>query len=208
MATFLQLPPEMGGIRFGPFQDGSIHLGNDNRRCQIVLDASHGVLPMHCTVAINPNGGLTLSPVSRVAQTFLQKAGNPKVWPVQQAVGINPGDTVILGHQAGPRFLVQQENPAPAPGAGPPRGGRGRGGAAGYAKGMANYAMRRQKAKLIARNPIARQLYQLQHRWKTGALMRPHVILGSVLALVTVVGAAMASCGAGAIAIVQGLLGG
>ena len=52
--TFLQLPPELGGLRFGPF-DQWIQIGSDPKRNQIVLDPAHGVFPSHCAIGCLPD---------------------------------------------------------------------------------------------------------------------------------------------------------
>ena len=175
--TWLQLPPEMGGTRFGPFRSGIVQIGTDGSQCQIVLQASMGIAPVHVTVAIQGPGTYLVQPVQRGFGLFLQRRGGG-MSPVAAAVQASAGDTLIVGTPAGPRFTIAYEQPAPTQ----QRGGRPQqGGGSGFMGRLGNEVMRQQRARWMMRNPLYRQYYQLTHRYRTGALTNPRVMTGLIL---------------------------
>ena len=63
--TFLELAPEFGGTRFGPFTGFEIRLGSDPTRNDITIPESLGVAPEHVKVLRQPDGSFILAPVDR-----------------------------------------------------------------------------------------------------------------------------------------------
>ncbi len=176
--TWLQLPPEMGGTRFGPFRGGIVQIGTDNRQCQIVLQPNSGIAPVHVTVAVQGPGSYLVQPIQRGFGLFLVRAGGG-MSPVAAAVQANAGDTLVVGTPSGPRFTLSYEE-ATAQASGPGRqAGRAAGG--GFAGKLGQEMMRQQKARWLMRNPLYREYYRLSHRYRSGALTNPRVMAGLLL---------------------------
>jgi hypothetical protein len=208
--TFLQLPPELGGLRFGPFP-GPVQIGSDNRRCQIVLDPSHGVFPVHAIVAPVGNQRYSVSAVAPEGKVFLIPYGQVHVWPVNGAVEAKVGDLVVLGTPHGPRFQIQDAAPlGPAPTAGQiVQNARATGGEAGLvqgvqqfigevfhpaAKGIGAEAKRQGESALIAGSSPYRSAYQLWHRVRTGVLENPYVLVALLFGVLGIIGTGSVSC--------------
>ena len=187
--TWLQLPPEMGGTRFGPFRSGIVQIGTDRSQCQIVLQPQMGIAPVHVTVAIQGPGTYLVQPVQRGFGLFLQRRGGG-MSPVAAAVQASAGDTLIVGTPGGPRFTLSHEEPAKAPAA----RRNTRGGGNNMLGRIGNELIRRQKAQWIMRNPLYRQYYQLSHRYRSGALSNPRVLTGLILGLAGFVFAGGTAC--------------
>ena len=213
MATILQLPPEQGGLRFGPFQ-GIVQIGSDPRRCQITLDAGHGIYPLHATLAEAAGGIYHFAPVEMGAKVFVVQAGSPQMWPVQGAVQVKSGDSIIVGTPAGPRFTILGGPPGAF--ASGPVASAGTGAAAGagmmgalgalfaprpqvhrrdqtFGQGIADEFARRGQAKLLTQSPF-RELYMLQRRFATGSLFNPVYIVGMLFTVFGMLTAGSLSC--------------
>lgn len=214
MATFLQLPPEQGGLRFGPFT-GIVQLGSDPRRCQITLDASHGIYPLHATLADAGHGVYHFAPVEHGAKAFVVQAGSPQVWPVQGAVQVKSGDSIIVGTPAGPRFQVIGGPPGVAiqqtgggVSAGAAAAGGGLLGALGgmmqgnrhvsrrdqsFGQGIADEFARRGRSRLMTQGPF-RDLARMQTRMRSGNLLNPVTIVGMLFTVGSMIAAGTFSC--------------
>jgi hypothetical protein len=221
MASYLQLAPEQGGTRFGPFPGGTIQLGSDRGRCQIVLGVP-GIAPVHGMVVDNGNGTFTVQPTTRGGM-FLVQGGN--TWPLESAVTARSGDTIVLGNQAGPRFTLQFEDPRgkPAPPGGwniggPTQGSSGGGGGGGvgfpnlgglpggnssrarqierqggYGNALANEASRQMRARLIAKTGLG-DYYTMYNRFQSGTYFSPRYIITALGSVVVLLGGALVSC--------------
>jgi len=102
VSFFLDLAPEFGGTRFGPFPQGAT-LGSDPARCHITLPAEMGIQPVHAWI-VPAGNGLTLQ-VGEVGTVYVLAAGRPAV--VQGSRPIGPGDVLILASPSGVRFTLQ-----------------------------------------------------------------------------------------------------
>ncbi|MEZ4323331.1 MAG: hypothetical protein R3F61_38055 [Myxococcota bacterium] len=215
-ATFLQLPPEQGALRFGPF-DGVVHLGSDNRRCQIVLDPSQGVYPVHATLAAAPGGLYHFAPTEMGAKCFVVQQGSPQMWPVNSAVQVKSGDSIIVGTPGGPRFQILGGAPpgiasGPVASAGMMAGGAAVAGGGmmsalggmfqpaqtsrrnqSLGQGIADEFARRGRSRLLTQSPF-REMYQFWHRWQTGSLLNPVYIVGSLFTVFGMISAGTVSC--------------
>jgi len=213
-ATYLQLPPEQGGLRFGPFT-GIVQIGSDSRRCQIVLDANMGVYPLHATLAEAPGGMYHFAPTELAAKCFVVQQGSPQMWPVNGAVQVSSGDSVIVGTPGGPRFLIQGGGPPgiaagpAAPGMGATASGAGAGmmSALGglfqapsrgrrnqnLSQGIADEFARRGRSRLMTKSPF-REIYSFWHRYKSGSLFNPVYIVGSLFTVFGMITAGTVSC--------------
>lgn len=195
--TFLHLPPEMGGTRFGPFKSGTVVQIGTDQKCQIVLAATPGIAPVHVTITEHGDG-YAISPVQRGFGLFMLQAGGGQVYPIASAVQGHAGDTIMLGSPGGPRFMISREETAVKGGgyAGPRApGGRGGYAGGGMAGGVANELWRQTMARMMMRSPLYRTWYTLSFRYRTGSLNNPRVIVGVITALVAMVGAGTVSCG-------------
>ena len=68
--TYLQLSPEFGGTRFGPFRGVEIRLGSDPDANDISLPADLGVAPQHLKVLQQGENTFIIAPVDRTALAF------------------------------------------------------------------------------------------------------------------------------------------
>lgn len=197
--TFLQLPPDLGGLRYGPFRDAVV-FGSDGQRCQMVLDPGHGIYPVHAT--LSPQGPhYTLQPAGPDCKIFLIPPGQAQVWPVTSPVQAQVGATVILGTPSGPRFQIQRGTPAfrtafQGQGDAAVLGGLDhalhRVGVSG--SGIGEELGRRAKASLLAQSGPARDVYRLWTRARTGQLTNPVVLVGAGIAMLGALSTGAISC--------------
>jgi hypothetical protein len=207
--TFLQLTPQWGATCFGPFT-GAIRIGSDPKQCQLTVDASHGVYPLHAVLMESNDGLYSLSPGKSEYGLFLIQSGQTKMWPVRSPLQAKPGDTIILGTPRGPRFQIisktqteQEGKKTTKQSAGasikslsasifkvfdrffeppPVKGG-----------GVSAELARQRRAKMMTKSPW-REIYKVYHRLRTGAHKNPVYIVGALAALATALLAGMASC--------------
>ena len=181
MSFFLDLAPEFGGTRFGPFPQGAT-LGSDAARCHITLPAEMGILPIHAWIA--PAGaGLVLQAAEGRGAVFVMAAGRPV--PVRGSHPIGPGDTLVLVDPAGVRFTLQSAAAAHAPP--PPPQGRTAGGRRGppTASAMAAEA-KRQAGVAVMTSKGGSQAGHFLHRLQSGAFTNPRYVFGGIVAVVGV----------------------
>jgi len=193
----LALPPELGGTTYGPFHDGTIAVGTDSERCQLVLNPDAGLFPVH--VWVSPVGHCwTVQPASRGAVVFLRRGVS--VAAVTAPVQAYPGDVICLGRDEGVRFILRGDPAAiaspvvsPAPkqtpadvrptpivgGSTPAAGGPRR---APTVSQMAGEAKRQAGVAVFSSGPLA-FINQVVFRGRTGALLQPRYIFGAVVAL-------------------------
>ncbi len=203
--TYLDLPPNMGGTQFGPFS-GTIQIGSDPAKCQIVLNQQMGIAPVHVTIG-EYGDGYMISPAQRGFGLFLSPGGTNAVQPIAGATAASPGDAIILGSPGGPRFTLRRVEGG-GRGLGMSSaggGGRGRGGSMGDR--VARELWRQQMARLMMRNRAVRDIYQMMFRYRTGSLTNPRVIVALVGSVVAMVGAGLVSCGGIIAALRSGVLG-
>ena len=177
MATYLQLPPEFGGTRFGPYQGGIVYIGSDPNRCQIVLDAKLGVFAVHCVVSETGPNTYTVSLAQQGLKLFLVQKGERKAWPIESAVQAKSGDQLVLVSETGPRFVLEYTPDQPQT---TPNQGHRPNGSTDLGSGIANEMARRAQAQLIAKNPYFRTLYQLKTRFKPGFWKSPYFIVSAL----------------------------
>ena len=210
MNLFLQLPPELGGVKYGPFP-GQVVVGSDPKRAKLVIDPSHGVYPVHATLARMPDGTITVAPARPECKVFVVPLGQPHVWPATGPVQARPGDTVIVGTPAGPRFQVLTDAPiGPAPTASQVMSGaRSTGGEHGFVqgvnqlvdgivapagRGIAGEIHRQTVSRALARPGPAQWLYVMYTRFRSGQLLTPYVIVGVMFAVIGLFGTGSVSC--------------
>ena len=189
MATYLQFAPEHGGMQFGPFHTGSIYLGSDSSRCQVILHASNGVAPLHAVLTLNAGGDYSLSPTQMGLGLFYRKAGHAQLLQVTAPVQLDPGDSVILGNQSGPRFVLlkqaaQHSAYGAQPGRAPP----------GLATQVGEEAKRQMVSSMFTRNPLFSEAYQWWYRAKTGTLTQPRFLISAAISVLTFLFMAIVVC--------------
>lgn len=209
MPTFLQLAPEQGGNRFGPFVGGSINLGSDQKRCQIFLGMP-GIAPIHATIMDHGNGGYTVAPTQRGLGLLLMQNGQFKT--VDAPMQARSGDTVLVGGHNGARFMLMFDGaggkqPVAAMGGGMIGGAgaamantqAGRAAQNRYARqgGFGNAMMaevqRQAFGRLIAKTPL-RDYYSLIYRFRSGSALQPRYIVAALGSVVFLLGGAFVSC--------------
>ena len=110
--TFLELSPEHGGMRYGPFTGMEIRLGSlPAPRNDLTIPENLGILPEHVKIISQGDGSFVVAPVERSAAVFIWRSGGaPKqiVTPVaiQSADDIHSADAFSLGSVEGPKFYV------------------------------------------------------------------------------------------------------
>ncbi|MFT5684220.1 MAG: hypothetical protein ACI8RZ_005161 [Myxococcota bacterium] len=174
MSFFLDLAPEYGGTRFGPFAQGAT-LGSDPARCHITLPAKLGIRPVHAWIV--PSGsGLVLQVGEVGAVVVVLAAGRPV--QVQGSTMIGPGDVMLLGGASGVKFTLQSAAQAPQPAARPQTGRRG----PPTAGAMAAEA-RRQAGVAVMTTKGGAQAGNFLHRLQSGAFTNPRYVVGAIVAI-------------------------
>lgn len=206
LPIYLQLVPEQGGIRFGPFRQ-RFDIGSDARRTQLVLDARHGIFPVHAVGAQMQPGLLTVQPAAQGCTLFVTPAGQSHAWPVTAPVQVKHGDQLTFGTPEGPRFFVVVEQPAETDDL--LQQARSKGGEAGAlhaiggvmdrifgppdASGIKGEVQRRTQAEMLRRSPY-REIYGIWTRLKTGVLTSPRTIVALVIAIFGLVSTGGLTC--------------
>lgn len=189
-STYLDLPPEMGGNQFGPFA-GTVQIGTDAQRCQVVMHPQLGIADVHVVLNDAGDGRYMVAPAQKGFGLFLIRSGEQKLQPVAGATEARPGDMIILASPTGPRFRIRREEAqAPPPSA---RGGGGFG--SGIAGGVAREVWRVQSAKLMMNNPLYRTWRTMSFRFRTGSLTSPRVLVAAAASIFALIAAGTASCG-------------
>lgn len=109
---FLQLSPEFGGTRFGPFDGVEIRLGSDPGRSDITLPATLGVASEHIKVLLQGENGYIIAPIDRSCGVFLWRGRGGKPRQITAPVAIQAGDGFSLVTAEGPRFHLVLEEPS------------------------------------------------------------------------------------------------
>src|SRR5688572_3538386 len=112
--TFLQLAPEFGGTKFGPFDQVEVRLGSDPSNSDITLPETLGVAPQHVKLLKQQDDSFILAPVDKSAAIFHFRSGTARPKQVLAPTAIQSGDAFALVTPEGPRFYVQVEKDAKA----------------------------------------------------------------------------------------------
>ena len=204
--TYLQLSPQHGGHRFGPFRTGAVYFGTDRSKCQIILDSSSGVGPCHAILTIAPNQTYTLSATSRSHPVFVVPPGSSQAYACLDPVTIQAGSTIYLGSIQGPQFSLirhgAQPNTSP-PGAAPP--GR-RPGQPGYGDAIGQEVHRQVESHLLTKVPAFRIFQEYWYKYKTGVLSQPRNIIALVVIALGFVGTGCMGCVSSIIAVFAQIL--
>jgi len=109
LVTFLQLSPEFGGMRFGPFQGVEIRLGSDPEANDVTLPETLGVSPQHVKVLQQGEESFIIAPVDRTSTVFIWRQNSNKPKQITTPMAVRTGDGFSLVTPEGPRFYIQQE---------------------------------------------------------------------------------------------------
>ncbi|MDG1478169.1 MAG: FHA domain-containing protein [Myxococcota bacterium] len=174
MSFFLDLSPEHGGTRFGPFSQGAT-LGSDPARCHITLPAELGIRSVHAWI-VPVGSGLTLQVSEPDAVVYVLSAGRPV--PIHSSTAIGSGDSLLLGGPNGVKFTLQFAAPPPAHPTQQKSGRRG----PPTASAMAAEAKRQAEVALMTTKSGAQASHFL-HRLQSGAFTNPRYVIGAVIAV-------------------------
>ncbi len=197
------------GSRRGPYNDALLHVGTDGR-CTLVLPQGAGVRGVHAT--ITPNNGLwSIAPGEAGAAIFLEE-GPGRVRRLSTTTSLRPGDRVRLGTTSGPTLALDdgtQGKPVIAPPAAIPLQTPGMGSAPTYnsspsrsgsprnrmptADALSAEIARRAEVEAMRQAPV-QDVARFWHRYRSGTLMRPDVIVGAGISMLT---ALCGLCGGG-----------
>ncbi|MEZ4234657.1 MAG: hypothetical protein R3F59_00510 [Myxococcota bacterium] len=108
-ATFLQLAPEFGGTKFGPFDVVEIRLGSDPGASEITLPETLGVAPQHVKVLRQQDNSFIVAPVDKTAPVYFFRAGTARGKQVTSPMAVQSGDAFSLVTPEGPRFTILVE---------------------------------------------------------------------------------------------------
>lgn len=108
-ATFLQLAPEFGGTKYGPFRGVEIRLGSDPESNDISMPADLGVLPQHVKILQQNDQTYIVAPVERTATVFIWRQGSNKPKQITTPIAVGVGDGFSLVTPEGHRFYILNE---------------------------------------------------------------------------------------------------
>lgn len=199
--TYLQLAPEQGGHRFGPFRGGAVYFGTDRGKCQIMLDSSMGLAPCHAILAISANGTYTLSVTDRSNVAYVIRGG--QAHQVSTSLAMQVGDSLCLGSLQGPRFTIQRTGSVAAPpGRAPGQMGRAPG-QPGYGQAIGQEVQRQVETQLWTKVPLFRVIQQWMYRYNTGSLSNPRNVMSLVTVLLGLLVTGCVGCFGGIAALIS-----
>ena len=202
--TYLQLSHQYGGHRFGPFATGSVYMGTDRSKCQILLDSSTGLAPCHAVLTISAGPKFTLSATSRSHPVFVVPPGDSKAYACLDPVTVQAGCTIYLGSLQGPQFSLNHQSTRAV--AQPP-GQQGRApGQPGYGRAIGQEAQRQIETHLLTKVPAYRVFQEYWYKYKTGVLSQPRNVIGLVVLVIGFLATACTGCGASVVAIFAKIL--
>ncbi|MEO0605605.1 MAG: hypothetical protein AAF211_29505, partial [Myxococcota bacterium] len=129
VVAVLELTPEFGGTRFGPFEAVEIRLGSEASANDITLPDGIGVAPRHVKLLRQEDASFLIAPVERGVGLFVYAGNEGAAKPVTGPLAIRDGDAFALASPDGPRFVLRveaAEEPEP-PRPGTDGGGKSRG---------------------------------------------------------------------------------
>lgn len=112
--VFLQLAPEFGSTKFGPFPGAEIRLGSDPGRNDIVLSEALGIAPEHARLVKQQDDTFLIAPVERTSQVWVWRADGRPAKQITAPMALQAGDGFSLVSAEGPRFIIVLEYPKPA----------------------------------------------------------------------------------------------
>ncbi|MBT3218921.1 MAG: FHA domain-containing protein [Proteobacteria bacterium] len=181
--TFLQLSPEFGGTKFGPFEGVEIRLGSDPQRNDITLPEALGVSPEHLKILRQQDDSYIIAPIDRTATVYIFRATGGKPKQITTPVAVISGDAFALVTEEGPRFFLLTEMAKKAnledenlqgPGLKMPQGPR--------AQGIFKEIKRRGLAKALT-SGVGNQAMRTWTFVKTGQLFSPMYIVAGMTML-------------------------
>ncbi|HHO53489.1 MAG TPA: hypothetical protein ENK18_22110 [Deltaproteobacteria bacterium] len=198
-ATFLQLSPEFGGTRFGPFDVVEIRLGSDPEQSDITLPETLGVIPQHVLLLRQQDASFILAPIDRAAPIYHFRSGKGAPRLVTAPVAIRDGDAFALVTPEGPRFhlVVEKDAKAIAEAAresqGPAWGVNLDG--SRFQRGLIEEIRRRGVAAVVTTS-VGHTVVRASAMIRTGQIFRPIYVVSGMMMLSGWLFAGTAACGA------------
>jgi hypothetical protein len=183
--TFLELAPEFGGTRFGPFKGMEIRLGSDPGSNDITLPENLGVLANHVKLISQGDGSFIVAPVERTAGVFTFRSGGSAKQvtspvAIQGASDTYSADSFSLVTPEGPRFyvlLVRQQQEGKTKESDFDRAKKRLSGKSLWSE------LKRQGITMFLTTFLGREVQRWGTFIKTGAIFRPRVLIsGAVMA--------------------------
>lgn len=200
--TFLQLAPEFGGTKFGPFDHVEVRLGSDPSNSDITLPATLGVLDQHVKLIKQQDDSFILAPVDRSAAVWHFRGGGGKPKQVLAPTAVANGDAFALVTPEGPRFVIALEKDPRAvakaleDSQGPGWGPNLKGAASNrYARGVWREIKRRGFAAVFTTR-LGNMYMRLSMMVRSGAIFSPIYMVGGILMLSGWLFAGGSSCSA------------
>lgn len=197
--TFLQLSPEFGGTKFGPFEVVEIRLGSDPEQSDITLPETLGVIPQHVKLLRQQDDSFILAPIDRAAPIYHFRSGKGASKLVTAPVAIRNGDAFALVTPEGPRFqlVVEKDARAIAEAAresqGPAWGSSLN--SSRFQRGLIEEIRRRGFAAVVTTN-LGNTLVRATAMIRTGQIFRPIYVVSGMMMLSGWLFAGTAACGA------------
>jgi hypothetical protein len=181
--VFLQLAPEFGGTKFGPFAGAEIRLGSDPSRNDIVLPEALGVAMEHVRLVKQQDESFIIAPTERTASVFVWRADGRPGKQITAPVAVGAGDGFSVVTAEGPRFYIVLELPKAAEAAaGGAKDGFGKSKGALTGKSMMKEIKRQGLTKVLTTG--LGQSFQASWTFvKSGSIFKPrYIIAGLALA--------------------------
>jgi hypothetical protein len=194
--------------RLGPFSDETFFIGSDSSRCIIQVSGS-GILKSHVKITAK-KGSWSVGPGESGAALFLKEGPN-RVRRLSTETTLRVGEQLALGSTSGPVISLDAGSSAPPPDpsrATNPGGGIGAGNAGNPlpppsppssrnrlpgAGEIGDEVRRRMEAEAMRQGSV-QDAARFWHRFQSGTLFRPDVIVGAAIAFFT---ALCGLCGGG-----------
>lgn len=186
--TFLQLAPEFGGTKFGPFEAAEIRLGSDPGSNDITLPETLGVASQHVKLLRQQDNSFIIAPVDRAAPVFHYRAGVARPKQVTAPLAVQGGDSFSLVTPEGPRFVIVVESDpraiqaASAEASGPDWAKRMQPSAAKVGRGLMAEVKRRGWAAVITTR-LGNTWMRAWTMIRTGSIFSPVYIVSGMLML-------------------------
>lgn len=192
---FLQLSPEFGSTKFGPFQGAEVRLGADPGRNDIVLPENLGVSAEHAKLVKQQDDAFIVAPVDRTSQVFVHRKDGRPPKQITAPQALTEGDGFSIGGADGPKFIIVLEFPKSAKAAPDgPKGGLGKAAQRLSGKSLMAEIKRLGFAKALTSKTGA-ALAKAYTFIKTGAFLQPRYIILGLFLLTGYIFAGTMSCG-------------
>lgn len=190
-AVYVNVAPEFGGGRLGPFNQMEIRFGCDNSKCHVFIPEQLGVSREHAKVLRQDDGSLIVTPAERTAAVFVWKGDARRPTQVLTPTALRSGDAISLVSPDGPKFFVEVGKMPVEPKATGAAQMRKRFSVGGLIREIQRVAM----ATLYTFSPVAIAA-RIKLAWESGLIFTPRFIVSAMLLLSGWIMAAPTGCAA------------